>query len=70
VVTCFKEFRKLGFATMTSVKSKKTRLTWMFPPRAVAEAAMGDADELQRRRGAPSDQIRFRAITSAAVRGP
>jgi hypothetical protein len=49
VVTCFKEFRKLGFATMTKgVKSKKTRLTWMFPPRAVAEAAMGNPDELQR----------------------
>jgi len=42
VVTCFKEFRKLGFATMTKgVKSKQTRLTWMFPPRAVAEAAIG-----------------------------
>lgn len=49
VVTCFKEFRKLGFATMTKgVKSKKTRLTWMFPPRAIAEAAMGNPDELQR----------------------
>lgn len=49
VVTCFKEFRKLGFATMTKgVKSKQTRLTWMFPPRAVAEAAMGNPDELQR----------------------
>lgn len=49
VVTCFKEFRALGFATMTKgVKSKKTRLTWMFPPQAVAEAAMGNPDELQR----------------------
>lgn len=49
VVTCFKEFRDLGFATITKgVKSKKTRLTWMFPPRAVAEAAMGNPDELQR----------------------
>ena len=48
VVTCFKEFRNLGFATMTKgVKSKKTRLTWMFAPRAVAEAAMGSSDELQ-----------------------
>lgn len=48
VVTCFKEFRKLGFATMTKgVKSKKTRLTWMFPPRAVAEAALGNPEELQ-----------------------
>jgi hypothetical protein len=49
VVTCFKEFRDLGFATITKgVKSKKTRLTWMFPPRAVVEAAMGNPDELQR----------------------
>lgn len=49
VVTCFKEFRDLGLATITKgVKSKKTRLTWMFPPRAVADAAMGSPEELQR----------------------
>lgn len=48
VVNCFKEFRDLGFATITKgVKSKKTRLTWMFPPSAVADAAMGSPENLQ-----------------------
>ena len=48
IVACFKEFRDLGFATITKgVKSKKTRLTWMFSPKAVADAAMGNPTELQ-----------------------
>ena len=49
ILECFKEMKAWGFATMTKgARGKKTRLEWLFPPRLIADAAMGQAAELEK----------------------